>query len=165
MGNCLYSSLKKGFGVRLVMEKEFPYYLNRYFRRQVADWMVRNRQRVMMAKGPYLRQAYGITDPDATFPGPYSYREYCCNVLDRRFWGDAVVLYTVSCMWALKITVVDSKTLQQYRVRHSVPLRDADVVVAFNSSLHFTAAGKCRFNIQAAWSLVICSLSFSWSLV
>ena len=165
MGNCLYSSLKKGFGVRLTMEKEFPYYPNRYFHRQVADWMVRNRQRVMMAKGPYLCQAYGIADPDATFPGPYSYREYCCNVLDHRFWGDAIVLYAVSCMWALKITVVDSKTLQQYRVRHSVPLRDADVIVAFNSSSHFTAAGKCCFNIQAPWSLVICSLSFSWSLV
>ena len=165
MGNCLYSSLKKGFGVRLAMEKEFPYYLNRYFCRQVADWMVRNRQRVMMAKGPYLHQAYGIADLDATFPSPYSYREYCCNVLDCQFWGDAVVLYAVSCMWALKITVVDSKTLQQYRVRHSVPLRDADVVVAFNSSSHFTAAGKCHFNTQAAWSLVICSLSFSWSLV
>ena len=165
MGNCLYSSLKKGFGVRLATEKEFPYYPNRYFRRQVADWMVRNRQRVMLAKGPYLRQAYGIADPDAAFPGPYSYQEYCCNVLDRRFCGDAVILYVVSCMWALKITVVDSKTLQQYRVRHSVPLRDADVVVVFNSSSHFTAAGECRFTVQAAWSLVICSLSFSWSLV
>ena len=147
MGNCLYSSLKKGFGMRLMTEKEFPYYPNRYFHRQVADWMVRNRQRVMMAKGPYLRQAYGIADLDTTFPGPYSYREYCCNVLDCQFWGDVVVLYAVSCMWALKITVVDSRTLQQYRVRHSVPLRDADVVVAFNSSSHFTATGKCCFNI------------------
>ena len=149
MGNCLYSSLKKGFGMRLAMEKEFPYYPNRYFRHQVADWLVRNRQRVMLAKGSYLRQAYGIADPDATFPGPYSYREYCCNVLDRQFWGDAVILYAVSCMWALKITVVDCKTLQQYRVRHSAPLRDADVVVAFNSSSHFTAAGKCHFSTQA----------------
>ena len=151
--------------MHLATEKEFPYYPNRYFHRQVADWMVRNRQRVMMAKGPYLRQAYGIADPNASYPSPFSYREYCCNMLDRSFWGDAVVLYAMSCMWALKITVVDSKTLQQYRVRHSVPLRDANVVVAFNSSSHFTAAGKCQFSIQAAWLLVICSLSLLWSLV
>ena len=146
----------------LATEKEFPYYPNRYFHHQVADWMVRNRQRVMMAKGPYLRQAYGIADPNATFPGPYSYREYCCNVLDHRFWGDAVVLYAVSCTWALKITVVDSKTLQQYRVRHSAPLRDANVVVAFNSSSHFTAAGKCLSTYTSG--LVACYMFFKLSL-
>ena len=136
MGNCLYSSLKKGFGMCLAMEKEFPYYPNRYFRHQVAEWLVRNRQRVMLAKGSYLRQAYGIADPDATFPGPYSYREYCCNVLDHRFWGDAVILYAVSCMWALKIT---PRRISQLLVSVILVLKRPDHL--------------------------LCSLSFPWSLV
>ena len=43
MGNCLYASVKKGLGVHLANDKKFPYYPNRYFRRQVANWLVENR--------------------------------------------------------------------------------------------------------------------------
>ena len=99
----------------------------RYFKRQVADWLVTNRQKVMLVKGDYLRQAYGVRDAGVQFPGPFSYRDYCKNVLDKRFGGDALILYTVSCMWAVKITVVNSKTLQQYKVRHTAGLQDVDI--------------------------------------
>ena len=138
----MYASIKKGLGVCLATEKKFPYYPTRYFRCQVADWLVTNRQKVMLVKGDYLRQAYGVRDEDAQFPGPFSYRDYCKNVLDKRFWGDFLILYTVSCMWAVKITVVNSKTLQQYKVRHTAGLQDADITLVYNSSLHYTAAGK-----------------------
>ena len=87
VGNCMYTSIKKGLGVHLATEKQFPYYLTRYFRCQVANWLVANRQKVMLVKGDYIRQAYGIRDEDMQFPGPFSYREYCRNVLDKRFWG------------------------------------------------------------------------------
>ena len=140
-GNCLYASIKKGLGVRLANEQDFPYYPMRYFRRQVANWLVNNRQRVMLHKEAYLRQTYGIPDADARFPTPFSYKQYCRNVLDRHFWGDAVMLYAVSCMWSLKLTVVNSQTLQQYRVRHAVGLKDVDVALVFNASCHYTAAG------------------------
>ena len=143
VGNCMYASIKKGLGVRLATEKKFPYYPTRYFRHQVADWLVTNRPKVMLVKGNYIRQTYGIRDEDAQFPGPFSYRDYCKNVLDKRFWGDALILYAVSCMWAVKITVVNSKTLQQYKVRHTARLRDADITLVYNSSSHYTAAGEC----------------------
>ena len=99
---------------------EFPYYPTRYFRRQVANWLIDNRQRVLLHKESYLRQTYGIPDEEAQFPTPFSYKQYCRNVLDCHFWGDAVILYAVSCMWALKLTVIDSQTLQQYRVWYTV---------------------------------------------
>ena len=153
----MYTSIKKGLGVCLATEKQFPYFLTRYFRCQVADWLVANRQKVMLVKGNYIRQAYGIREEDVQFPGPFFYREYCRNVLDKRFWGDALILYAVSCMWAVKITVVNSKTLQQYKVRHTVGLRNADIALVYNSSSHYTAAGKYfhpSFCIND-WSLVI----------
>ena len=87
MGNCLYTSVKKGLGVRVANNKDHPYYPTRYMRHQVANWLVCNRQRVMLHKGPYLREAYGLPDPDATFPQPFSYKQYCRQVLDKRFWG------------------------------------------------------------------------------
>ena len=129
----------------------------RYFRCQVANWLVANRQKVMLVKGNYIRQAYGIRDEDAQFPGPFSYREYCRNVLDKRFWGDALILYAVSCMWAVKITVMNSRTLQQYKVRHTASLQNADIALVYNSSSHYTAAGKCFHPsfCTSDWSLVI----------
>ena len=104
--------------------------------------MVTNRQKIMLVKGDYIRETYGIWGDDAQFPGPFSCKDYCRNVLDKRFWGDALILYAISCMWAVKITVVNSKTLQQYKVRHTAGLRDADIALVYNSSSHYTATGK-----------------------
>ena len=95
----------------------------------------------MLHKERYLRQTYGIPDDDVRFPTPFSYKQSCRNVLDRHFWGDAVILHVVSCMWALKLTVINSQTLQQYRVRHVVGLKDVDIALVFNASCHYTAAG------------------------
>ena len=81
MGNCLYASVKKGLGMRVANNRSHPCYPTRYMQWQVADWLVRNRQRVMMHKGPYLRETYGLADPTATFPQPFSYKQYC-----RKFW-------------------------------------------------------------------------------
>ena len=129
-------------GVHLATEQGFPYYPNRYFRRQVANWLVENRQKVMLTQKAYLQQAYGIQDLNATFPGPNSYKEYCRHVLDKKFWGDALVLYAISSMWALKITVINSKTLEEYRVRHTALLRKANIGLVYNVSCHYTAAGR-----------------------
>ena len=147
MGNCLYASVKKGLGVRVANNRSHPYYPTRYMRRQVADWLVSNRQRVMMHKGPYLRETYGLADPTATFPQPFSYKQYCRQVLDKRFWEDAVILYAISCLWALKITVLNSQTLQEYRVRHGVAMRHVDIDLVFNGSCHYTAAGKLQCSL------------------
>ena len=65
--------LKRG-SVRLANEKDFPYYPTRYFRRQVANCLVNNRQRVLLHKESYLRQTYSLPDEDAQFPTPFSYK-------------------------------------------------------------------------------------------
>ena len=155
IGNCLYASVKKGLGVHLANDKEFLYYPNHYFCRQVANWLIENRQKVMLTKKAHLQQMYGVEDPNATFSGPFSYKEYCRHILDRRFWGDALILYAISCMWALKITVVNSKTLEEYRIRHNAPLRRADISVVFNASCHYTAAGRLSSALVACYLLTV----------
>ena len=67
MGNCLYASVKKGLGVCLAKDKKFPYYPTHYFYCQAANWLVENRQKVMLTKKTYLQQTYGIKDPNTTF--------------------------------------------------------------------------------------------------
>ena len=81
---------------------------------------------------------------------PLSYRQYLHLLLQRDFWGDEVVLFAVSCMWTVKITVLNMKTLQEYRICHDRALEDADIVVTYNGHNHFNAAGKNSGNSECS---------------
>ena len=71
--------------------------------------MVENRQKVFVYMGSALRAAYGVADPTASHGGPFSYKVYLNKMLKREFWGDEVMLWAVSMMWGLKITVLNSQ--------------------------------------------------------
>ena len=66
---------------------------------------------------------------------------YLKLLLQRDFWGDEVVLYAISCMWHMKITMLNMRTLQEYRICHDRRMDDADVVITFNAMNCFNAAG------------------------
>ena len=76
---------------------------------------------------------------------PLSYHQYLHLLLQKDFLADEVVLFTLSCMWVVKITVLNSKTMQEYRIRHNRHMEEADIVIVYNGSNHFIAAGKGRF--------------------
>ena len=46
-------------------------------------------------------------------------------------------------MWNLWITVLNSRTLEEYRIQHSFSLVDADVGIIYNCGSHYSAAGEC----------------------
>ena len=92
--------------------------------------------------GSVLRAAYGMPDPTASHGGPFSYKTYLTKLMEWTFWGDEVVLWSVSMMWCLKITVLNSKTLQEYRVQHDVTMKHVDVALVYNASTHYSATGK-----------------------
>ena len=52
-----------------------------------------------------------------------------------------MVLYVVSAMWNLQVTVFNSKTDEEYRVRHNAVMDHANVNVVFNTRTHYSAAG------------------------
>ena len=131
--------------VRNASSREATYFPNRYFRRMVVSFMVNNCQLVMKNKFMALMSTYGIEVEESQARGwtpPLSYRQYLHLLLWRDFWGDEVVLFVVSCMWSVKITVLNMKTLQEYRIRHDRAMEGADMVVTYNGSNHFNAAGK-----------------------
>ena len=147
-GNCLFAAVKKSLQVRHSgpggdrdEDRNLPYYPNRYFRRQVVRWMADNRAMVMHYMGNALRATYGLEDPTADHGGPMSYATYLRKMLKKSFWGDEVVLWSISMMWGIKITIVNSKTLQEYRVRHDCSLRNVDVGLVYNGHTHYSAAG------------------------
>ena len=117
--------------------------------------MVDNRQKVFKYMGSALRASYGVPDLTASHGGAFSYKTYLTKMLKRQFWGDEIILWLVLMMWNLKIMVVNSKTLQEYRFCHDVALCHMDVGLVYNASTHYMAVGES--SIQ---SLVI--VSYCW---
>ena len=54
---------------------------------------------------------------------------------------DKIVLHAISCMCSMKTTVLNMKTLQEYRIRHNKVMGKADVIITYNAMNHFNAAG------------------------
>ena len=124
--------------------KDAPYYPTRYFRRQVVAWMIKCCQLVVANKGVALMANYGLEEENDQFKGPLSYEQYLQHVLQHHFWwGDEIILYAISCMWNLQITVLNSRTLEEYWIWHSFPLADADVGIIYNCGTHYSAVGEC----------------------
>ena len=119
-GNCLISAIKKSLSVCTATSQEATYFPSHYFRRMVVHYMINHRQLIYLNKYEALMSLYGVEeereDPTRGWNPPLSFKQYLHLLLWRDFWGDEVVLFVVSCMWSMKITVVNMKTLQEYRI-------------------------------------------------
>ena len=144
-GNCLFSALKKSMAVWTANNTDHTYFPNRYFRRMVVNYMVNHRQ-LIYNKFSTLMALYSVEeevlDLQRGWTPPLSFKEYLRQLLYHDFWGDDVVLYVVSCMWNMKVTVLNTKTLQEYRIQHDCHLNGADAAVTYNANNHFNTASK-----------------------
>ena len=142
--NCLFSAIKKSLSVHTATLQEATYFPNHYFRRMVVNYIVNHRQLIYNNKFLALMSLYGIeerADPSRGWNPPLSFKQYCCLFLQRDFWGDEIVLHAISCMWSMTITVLNMKTLQEYRIRHDKVMEKTDVIITYNTVNHFNAAG------------------------
>ena len=89
-----------------------------------------------------LEANYGFEETTPSYEGPLSYKGYCRALLNKEFWGDKVILYAVSYMWNLRIAVFNSRTNQEYRIRHNAIMDRADVNLICNGGMHYSAGGK-----------------------
>ena len=74
--------------------------------------------------------------------GPFSIRSYFKYLLKDKTWGGVICLYLISSMWSLRVTVLNSSTLGEMRIRHNMQFALVDLPVVFNSvevSGHFSA--------------------------
>ena len=91
--------------------------------------MAHNRSKIWKHKSASLKSLYGLDDDDHT---PLSYRQYLIKMLNRSTWGEDVVLHALSCLFRMKITVVNANRLDEARypayppsggLRHGVNLQ------------------------------------------
>ena len=113
-GNCLFVAIKASVNIHHSNSKDAPYYPTRYFRRQVVTWMVKHHQLVVANKGGALMANYRLEEENNQFKGLLSFKQCLWHVLQCHFWGDEIILYAISCMWNLWITVLNSRTLEEY---------------------------------------------------
>ena len=106
--------------------------------------MVNHCQLIYCNKYLALMSLYGVwweADQGRGWTGPLSFKQYLRLMLQHNFWGDKIILYVVSCMWSLKIIVFNMRILQEYMIQHELALDLVDVIVTYNASNHFNAAG------------------------
>ena len=101
-----------------------------YFRRMVVNYMVNHRQLIYKNKFPTLMALYEVEeealDMQRGWVPPLFFKEYLRQLLHHNFWGDEGVLYAISCMWNMKVTILNMKMLQEYRICHDHPLDGAE---------------------------------------
>ena len=88
--------------------------------------------------------AYGLPEgsEDQSKVGPFSIRSYFKHVVKDKTWGDIVCLYLIASMCSLRVTVLNSSTLGEMRIRHNMSFSLVDLSIVFNSvevSGHFCA--------------------------
>ena len=115
----MFAAIKKSLRVRHSEQRDHPYYPTRYFRCQVVMWLVQNRQHVWFNKHISLGVNYGLEEQTATYKGPLTFMSHCRYLLQRS-WRDEVVLYTISVMIGMCITVLNSKMDQEYQMHYCV---------------------------------------------
>ena len=132
--------------VRTATARDATCFPNWYFRCMVVNYMVNKRQLIYTNKFVALMSLYGVKVEGGTgdrgWTPPLSYRQYLKLLLRWEFWGDEVVLYAISCMWSMKITAFNTKTMQEYRIRHNHMMDKVDVVITYNADNHFNVAGE-----------------------
>ena len=141
----MFHALKGGLKLRNMTDKAAPYFPGRYLRRMLVAYMANNRDLIWKHKEASLRGRYGLEGADDC-PEPISFKEYLTRMLKRGQWGDDIILYAFACLCGVRITVVNSLRLEEYRIRHDLPLKKVDIILIFNRRNHYSYAGK--------WTLV-----------
>ena len=137
-GSCLFGSVRRGLNIS-------EEYTNRLFRCELAVFCAKNAKILWKQHSQVLRDEYG-GDHTEDNPRPFSIRSYLLHLLKPDTWGDSICLDMISRIWGLRITVLDTSnknSMHEVRIRHQLPMKDADVVVLFASS-HYSAAVKWK---------------------
>ena len=137
----MFTVIKKSLGVRHKEQQYDPFYPTRYFQCQVVIWLVQNRQYVWFNKHVALEANYGLDEQKPTFRGPLTDKRYCWHLLERSFWEHEMVVYAISAMLGLCITVLNLKTDQEYCIHHNAIIDRANINLMFNAGTHYSATG------------------------
>ena len=135
----MFHAFKGAIRVRKLSDPEALYFPCRYLQHQMVVFMAHNRTKIWKHKEASLQGLYGV---EAEGEEILSYRQYLIKLLNKSTWGEDVCLHVLSCLFWLKITVVNANRLDEACYHHDLPLGAADVVLIFNGNNHYSFASK-----------------------
>ena len=145
-GDCLFSAVRRGL-------KAPAQFTNTMLRRMIVSYMAVHAKEVFPRVRNDIKLTYGLVEtPTETAiriaaggrknPGPFSYVEYLHHMLRFREEGDQIVIFVLSIMWGLRISVYNVGIQQQIQYRHNCTLKYTDLVLVYNGISHYSAVGK-----------------------
>ena len=137
----MFHALKGCLKLRNTTDKNFSLLPMSIFKKDVSGLYANNRDLMWKHKEASLRGRYGLERGDDC-PEPISYKEYLTKMLKRGQWGDDIILHAFASLCNVRITVVNAARLEEYRIRHDIPLKKVDVVLIFNGRNHYSYAGE-----------------------
>ena len=136
-GECMYSALRRQFQC-------FSQWSNHMFRRAIGMFMLQNWDWVFPLLKDRIRDTHGAGDSSVHNPGPFSFLDFVMFTSHLGNWGDWVVLYVVSLMMGVKITVLLVPGLTEERIRHDDPLEAVHFILCFHEN-HYTGVSEYTF--------------------
>ena len=80
---------------------------------------------------------------DQRMPGPFTWHEYLIFHLTPSTYADDIIIYIVSMIWQMKITVLKAQDLSERRFRHKSRLSKAELLLIHcEETDHFVSTGK-----------------------
>ena len=114
-------------------------YTTRLFRNELAVFYSKNARILHKQHSQLLRDQFsGEKSQEGKVLKDFSIFSYLHFLLKSGSWGDCVCIDMISRMWGLKITVLVATykhELWERRVKHNLPLEQADVVILSSQSL------------------------------
>ena len=155
-GSCLYHSVRRV----LNCPKEWT---NTYLWHQIVAHIVAHVQFIFPLIAVHIQGNYGhvrlteeqynnkIADgtitqndkEDYEAPGPFSLVTYLQAMLKGDFYADEITLIILSMMWQVRVTVLNSETLHQIKIRHGNKIEKVDIAVVHCSGNQYLPLGKC----------------------
>jgi hypothetical protein len=106
-----------------------------------------------------------VTKQPRRTPGPFSFQAYLRHLLEPTAWGDQVSLTAITQMFGATLSVLNTSTSTLLSFRHERALGDVDVVVCYNGSTHYNAAGELIIGIKVANVVNVSVFSLKLSLI
>ena len=80
-------------------------------------------------------------------------------MLNKRTWGDEIIINATSIMWQLTVTLVYGTDLRHLRIGHSIPqeeLATVSLVLIYSKDNHYSATGiKFMYIYRGGWGMLM----------
>ena len=123
-------------------EEDIVLFTSMYIRRMAVRHFLEHYEQLKENISFGIEQEYGRIDSEE---GPYSIMQWCQAMISDKVYGDLPLLKLIASMWSVRITVVRCDTLSEVRIRHDLPLEQAEIVLLYNGVPvmgHYCAAIK-----------------------